>query len=101
MAARFALLLVLSAAPAASARVALEPPIARITPAPLLPPGIAWQTSRPVGLFAGRLRAQGVQLPPEGLEWFTWARHRLSPNRDSRLWGTDRLVRTLLPVISG
>ncbi|MDQ3632721.1 MAG: penicillin-insensitive murein endopeptidase, partial [Actinomycetota bacterium] len=46
----------------------------------------------------GRL-ANGVLLAPQGADHVTWdAIEKLSPNRDWRLVGTDRLVRTLLTV---
>lgn len=62
---------------------------------------IAWRRSRALGLpFAnGRLR-NGVKLPPEGRDYFTWDPIlRDSPNRGWRRWGTDHLVRTLLLVL--
>jgi murein endopeptidase len=48
---------------------------------------------------AGRL-VRGVQLPPEGIDFWTydWGL-RESPNRPWRRWGTDRLVRTVLTVL--
>ena len=47
----------------------------------------------------GRL-VRGVQLPPEGIDFWTydWGL-RESPNRPWRRWGTDRLVRTVLTVL--
>ena len=70
-------------------------------PAPEPVPVIAYRESVPVGVWwAGKLR-RGVQLPAEGPDWFTWDPVRkLRPNRDSRRWGTDRLVRTMLDVIA-
>ena len=70
-------------------------------PPPLVPPTIAWRTSTPHGLwFAGRLQ-RGVQLPPEGPDWFTFDPvYRLSPNRGWRRWGTDRLVQTVVDVLA-
>jgi murein peptide amidase A len=61
---------------------------------------IEWRQSRSVGVhWDGRL-INGVQLPTEGEHFFTWDPIRKrSPNRLSRLWGTDRLVRTVLRVI--
>jgi hypothetical protein len=61
---------------------------------------IHWQHSRALGLhWDGRL-VNGVQLPAEGDSYFTWDPIRKrSPNRSSRLWGTDRLVRTVLRVL--
>jgi murein endopeptidase len=80
------------------------PPSAPFTPAIRQPAEqaslIAWRRSRPVGRAnAGRL-IRGVQLPSQGLDWFTWdpVRKR-TPNRPWRRWGTDRLVRTLLRVL--
>ena len=63
---------------------------------------IAWRDSTPVGLWwAGRLR-RGVQLPAEGIDWFTWDPVlKRSPNREWRRWGTDRLVHTILDVLAG
>ena len=74
------------------------PPVVVVAPA--VDPPIAWRQSRAVGKpFAGRL-VDGVQLPAEGRDFWTydWGT-RLSPNRPWRRWGTDRLVRTLLDVI--
>jgi murein endopeptidase len=64
------------------------------------PDAIEWRQSRPVGLhWDGRL-VSGVRLPAEGEHYFTWDPIRKrSPNRLSRLWGTDRLLRTTLRVI--
>jgi len=92
------LLLILAVVPAASARTDQSPPA---VPAPVAPV-IAWRESTPVGLwYAGRLR-RGVQLPADGPDWFTWdpVRKR-TPNRGWRLWGTDRLVRTVVDVVAG
>jgi len=63
---------------------------------------IAWRVSAPIGLWwAGRLR-DGVELPAEGPDWFTWDPVlKSSPDRGWRRWGTDRLIRTLLDVIAG
>lgn len=61
---------------------------------------IRWRRSRAIGLpHAGRL-VRGVQLPAEGVHFFTWDPiHKRSPNRGWRRWGTDDLVRTTLRVI--
>ena len=61
---------------------------------------IDWRKSDAVGLhWDGRL-VDGVQLPAEGEHYFTWDPIRKqSPNRLARLWGTDRLVRTVLRVL--
>ena len=87
-----ALLLALTAAPATAG------PTDGV-PAPP-PPLIEWRVSSPVGLWwHGRLR-DGVQLPAEGPDWFTWDPVlKTSPNRGWRRWGTDRLIRTVLGVI--
>jgi Penicillin-insensitive murein endopeptidase/Succinylglutamate desuccinylase / Aspartoacylase family len=57
--------------------------------------------SRSLGVpWAGQL-VGGVQLAPEGEHFFTWdpVRKR-SPNRGWRRYGNERLVRTLLAVLS-
>jgi murein endopeptidase len=85
--------------PAAGAMQADGPPVVVVAPA--VDPPIAWRESHAVGKpFAGRL-VQGVQLPAEGRDFWTydWGT-RLSPNRPWRRWGTDRLVRTLLDVLA-
>jgi murein endopeptidase len=84
--------------PAAADAMQAEPPVVT---APQLDPPIAWRDSRPIGLpYAGRL-VDGVQLPVEGRDFWTydWGL-RESPNRPWRRWGTDRLVRTLLDVLA-
>jgi len=86
-------------------------PIARIGPAPAPPtddghgkdvtyPVIAWKRSRAVGVpWRGRLR-DGVQLPAEGPDWFTWDPVLNRPrDRGWRRWGTDALIRTLLATL--
>ena len=62
---------------------------------------VAWRDSRAVGVpHAGRLVA-GVRLPRSGPDWVTWdpALNRV-PNRANRLYGTDRLVRMVLDVLT-
>jgi murein endopeptidase len=50
--------------------------------------------------WAGRL-ANGVQLPQDGPDHFTWdPALKRSPNRPWRRWGTARLVNTLLTVVA-
>jgi murein endopeptidase len=63
---------------------------------------IHWRHSVAVGLpEAGSLK-RGVLLPPEGAHYFTWDPIRTrQPNRASRRWGTDDLLRTTLRVIRG
>jgi murein endopeptidase len=49
----------------------------------------------------GRL-SNGVQLPREGIDHFTWDPVlKQAPNRGWRLWGTERLVGTVLSVLAG
>jgi murein endopeptidase len=64
-------------------------------------PAIRWRRSKALGLpTAGRL-VRGVQLPAEGELFFTWDPiRRRSPNRGWRRFGTDRLLRTTLRVLS-
>jgi murein endopeptidase len=93
-------LAVLLAAPAGAQAMQIDP--APVVTAPALDPPIAWRQSRAIGKpFAGRL-VDGVQLPAEGRDFWTydWGL-RVSPNRPWRRWGTDRLVRTLLDVLAG
>jgi murein endopeptidase len=92
-------LLLLPLAPGAAHAVPIDGPVGVVT-APAVDAPIAWRHSRAVGEpFAGRL-VNGVQLPAEGRDFWTfdWGT-RLSPNRPWRRWGTDRLVSTLLDVI--
>jgi murein endopeptidase len=81
------------AAPVAAQAMPTDPP------APL-DPAIAWRDSRSIGRpYDGRL-IDGVQLPAEGRDFWTydWGL-RGSPNRPWRRWGNDRLVRVLLDVV--
>jgi murein endopeptidase len=87
------------ALPATAQAMQIDPPPVVMLPA--IDPPIVWQHSRAVGKpFAGRL-VDGVQLPAEGRDFWTydWAL-RTSPNRPWRRWGTDRLVRTILDVLA-
>lgn len=87
----------LIAAPATADAMQIDP---AAPAAPVVDPPIAWRDSRAVGKpFAGKL-LDGVQLPAEGRDFWTydWGL-RASPNRPWRRWGTDRLVRTLLDVL--
>ena len=68
-------------------------------PAPAFAP-VHWQRSTAIGPpWHGRLR-RGVQLPPQGPDFFTWdpILERF-PNRSWRRWGHDRLIGTLLRVL--
>jgi murein endopeptidase len=93
-----AVLLALAAAPASAMQIDPPPPVVT---APEIDPPIAWRDSRAIGEpYAGRL-VNGVQLPAEGRDFWTydWGL-RASPNRPWRRWGTDRLVETLLDVLA-
>jgi hypothetical protein len=84
-------------------RAAVEGPAQRLLAGRRrLEDAIAWRASRALGTpNAGRL-ADGVLLPREGVRFFTWDPVRwTSPNDESRRWGTDRLVRTILDVLEG
>ena len=88
--------LTLALVPAAHALPQQEP-----LPAPEPAPEIAYRASTPIGVWwAGKLR-RGVQLPADGPDWFTWDPVlKRTPDRGWRRWGTDRLVRTLVDVIT-
>jgi Penicillin-insensitive murein endopeptidase len=64
------------------------------------PAAIGWRSSVALGLpHAGRL-VRGVQLPAEGVHFFTWDPvRRAVPNRAWRRWGADGTVRTTLRVL--
>jgi murein endopeptidase len=80
-----------------------QPPAANggAVPQPRTWPAIKWRRSSALGKpNAGRL-VRGVRLPNQGEHFFTWdAIRKRSPNRGWRRYGTDRLVRTLLAVVS-
>jgi murein endopeptidase len=61
---------------------------------------VAWRRSVAVGSPAAGHLVRGVRLPAEGEDFFTWdpVLHRV-PNRSSRRWATDRLLRFVLRVI--
>lgn len=102
-----ALLLAAAAAPLGGCGAGEPPTGARAAAEPgepaeaMLAEPVRWQRSVAVGLpHAGRL-VRGVQLPSEGEDFFTWDGVRDTvPNRDWRRWGTDRLLRVLLQVLS-
>jgi hypothetical protein len=73
-------------------------PVEPVEPAPR-PERIRWRRSTAIGIHtAGRL-VNGVRLPAESPEFFTWDPVlRRSPNRPWRRWGTDRLLRVVLRV---
>jgi len=64
-------------------------------------PAIHWHRAASHGLpYAGSLH-DGTQLPIEGPDWVTWnpVEDRV-PNSQNRLYGNDRVIRTLLAVIA-
>lgn len=73
--------------------------LARLSEREELEDGIAWRRSRALGAsFAGTL-VDGVKLPHEGVNFFTWdpvAWEKTNPLE--RRYGTDRLIRTILEV---
>ena len=110
------LTIVLLAATAAACGLLLRParaagPVAGIGFAPAPPtddgsggdvvyPLIAWRISKPVGATDHGRLVDGVQLPAEGPDWFTWDPvHDRTPDRGWRRWGTDALLRTTLRVL--
>ena len=97
MLSRLALILLLALAAALGA-------VSASTPARPNDPNepIEWRESRSLGKpWAGRL-VNGVQLPAEGAQFFTWDPVlKRSPNRPWRRWGSDRLLRMLLDVLDG
>jgi murein endopeptidase len=97
---------VLLAPPAATAMPMDRPPPPAPDAAPVLSaapvhyPAVAWRSSRAIGTHTHGRLGSGVQVPDEGRDFFTWDPiNRMSPNREWRRWGTDRLVRTLLRVV--
>ena len=64
-------------------------------------PVVRWNRSTSHGLpYAGRLSG-GTQLPLEGQSWVTWnpVADRV-PNEPGRLYGSERMIRTLLSVMA-
>jgi len=70
-------------------------------PPPITETPVRWRRSRAVGLpHRGKL-LRGVQLPASGRDFFTWdSAARVVPSRPWRRHGTDRLVRTVLKVVT-
>jgi murein endopeptidase len=81
-----------------------QPPPTSTVPAPSPSTSyeqVRWRRSRAVGVpWRGRL-IRGVRIPSQGPDWFTWdpVLERV-PNRWWRRYGHDRLVGTLLAVLS-
>jgi murein endopeptidase len=94
-----AALVVLLAMPAAAPAMQIDP--VPVVTEPVVDPPIAWRHSRAMGKpWDGRL-VDGVQLPAEGRDFWTYDfATRGSPNRPWRRWGTDRLVHTVLEVLA-
>ena len=64
------------------------------------PEAIRWRESVAVGEPSAGELLRGVRLPTEGSVYFTWDPiQKERPNRGSRRWGTDGLVRTTLRVL--
>jgi murein endopeptidase len=87
-------------APAAPAHVAAKRMACKPTPVrPPATPPIHWRASVALGApDAGRL-VDGVRLPAEGRNFFTWDYVRLrAPNRPGRRWGTAQVVRTIIRI---
>lgn len=62
---------------------------------------VAWRDSTPVGLPTRGALVNGVQLPAEGADFFTWDFPLgTSPNRGWRRWGSDDALRVLLRVLA-
>ncbi len=93
--------------PSATFRALLDP-VASLPPRKAAPsetsasfPAVRWKSSTSHGLpYAGRLSG-GTQLPLEGQNWVTWnpVADRV-PNEPDRLYGNERMIRTLLAVMA-
>lgn len=84
-----------------SAPVSAAPqPGSATTGDPIEREAIGWRDSVSLGTpSAGALR-RGVQLPAEGVEFFTWdPLLKRAPNRSWRRWANDDTVRTLLRIL--
>ena len=58
-----------------------------------------WRDSVSLGTPSDGRLLRGVRVPAEGTDFFTWDPvQRRAPNRASRRWATDGLVRTILRV---
>jgi D-alanyl-D-alanine carboxypeptidase len=61
---------------------------------------IRWRRSIALGTYTNGRLLNGVRLPAEGRDFFTWDPvEKASPNRGYRRHGTDRLIRTVLRVL--
>jgi murein endopeptidase len=62
---------------------------------------IAWRKSYPIGLPHRGALIAGVELPPEGVNFFTFDPIlAVAPNREWRRWAADTTIRTLLEVLT-
>ena len=63
-------------------------------------PTIEWRNATSLGLHWSGSLVDGTQLPVEGPNWVTWNPITDSvPNAPSRLYGNERMIRTLVSVI--
>jgi protein MpaA len=88
--------------PGAIRRFALVGALAALVPAAAgTSAPVHWRRSQALGLpYAGRL-VDGVQLPAHGRFFATWdPALKRSPDRGWRRWGSDRLIRTVLDVVT-
>jgi murein endopeptidase len=70
-------------------------------PQPRTWPVVKWRHSVALGKPNAGSLMRGVRLPNQGEHYFTWDFVlKRSPNRGWRRYGTDRLVRTLMTVVS-
>jgi murein endopeptidase len=62
---------------------------------------VLWRDSTPIGLPHKGALVNGVQLPADGADHFTWDFPLgAAPNRPWRRWGTDDTVRKLMRVMA-
>lgn len=78
----------------------VPPPVAREPEREPPPRPIRWRDSAAFGTWSSGRLVRGVQVPREGVRFFTWdpLLHR-SPNRPWRRHGTDGVVRLVLRIV--